>query len=442
MLATTTLGGPARPNVIVILADDLGYADLGCQGSKEVQSPHIDSLAANGVRCTSGYVTAPICSPSRAGLITGRYQQHFGHEFNLGPQNTVTTGMPTSQKTVADYLRAAGYVTGALGKWDLGSKPQYHPLSRGFDEFFGFLGGSRSYFPETNQVFFNRLQRGRELLPEESYLTDAIAREAADFIRRHRAAPFFLYVAFTAPHWPMEAKPEQLKKFAHVRDLHRRTFLAMMASLDDGVGGILKELRESGIETNTLLIFLSDNGGATGGVRPNPDAPFQFGVNTSRNDPCRGVKGDLWEGGVRVPFLVQWKGRLPAGKVFDEPVSSLDILPTALALAEVNPLRAGATDGVDFLPWLTGNNSGSPHESLYWRVGGKTAIRQGAWKLVRQGDGTSGLYDLTKITGEQNDVATQYSETGAKLTTALHGWNSELVKPLWSGDPKPALKKK
>jgi len=426
-----------KPNIIVIFVDDLGYADLGCQGSKEVHSPQIDSIAANGVRCTAGYVTAPMCSPSRAGLLTGRYQQRFGYEFNLGPEYTLKAGLDVAQTTIADRLRAGGYATGAIGKWDLGASPPYHPLQRGFDEFYGFLGGSRQHEPATRDMGpYNTMLRGRTPVKETDWSSDAYSKEAVAFVARHKGNPFFLYVCFTAPHWPMQAQAEDLALFADVPDLHRRTFLAMMSGLDRGVGRILDAVREHALEESTLIIFLSDNGGPTGPPRSAPDAPFAYGQNTSRNDPFRGVKGQLYEGGVRVPFLVQWKDRLPAGRVCDVPVSSLDIPATALAVAGIESDES--LDGVDLIPLLLGNAGGE--RALFWRVGGQSAVRRGEWKLVSRPGKPAELYNLDADPGETTDLRDKQPDQLIDLREPLKGWNAGMERPRWS--PRPSSRKK
>jgi arylsulfatase A-like enzyme len=433
---------PKKPNVIVLLADDLGYADLGCQGSTDVVSPNIDTIAANGVRFTSGYVTAPQCCPSRAGLITGRYPNRFGFETNWPVSVNAKAGLPTGERTIADHLKAAGYITGMIGKWHLGDGEGMQPYRRGFDESFWHPNGG-VLFPDPKTGLLSKLRRGPDLVKVPEYSTDAFGREAVAFIDRHQNEPFFLYVAFVPPHWPMEAKPEDLAKFAHIPDLHRRAMLAMMASLDENVGRVLAKLREAKLEENTLVFFLSDNGGATGRARSQPDADFEFGNNTSKNDPCRGVKGKLLEGGIRIPFMLQWKGRIPAGKTYDHPVISLDILPTALAAAGSKPVPEDKLDGGNLLPFLTGENATAPHETLYWRFrypSGKPAlhrwaIRQGDWKLVKDGSEPLALYDLGADIGEAKNLAADQPARVAAMQVAYQRWDAQNREPLWKEDP-------
>ena len=429
-----------KPNIVILFADDLGYADLGCQGSKEVISPHTDSIAANGARFTAGYVTAPQCCPSRAGLLPGRYQNRFGFEDNNS--NKAIGGLPLSEKTIADFLKAAGYTTGMVGKWHLGSAEPYHPYNRGFDETFWHPNGG-ILFPDNKTGFLRGLMRGPDPVECSEYSTDAFGREACEFIDRHRRDPFFLYVAFVPPHWPMEAKPEHLAQYAHVRDLHRRTMLGMMASLDENVGRILQKLRETGLQENTLIFFLSDNGGPTGLPRESPDAPFQFGQNTSLNDPCRGVKGQVLEGGIRVPFLVQWKGRIPAGQVLDHPVISLDIVPTALAVSGIAPQpfahKRAQLDGVNLLPYLTGESDKPPHQSLFWRFRFppnkpemyRWAIRNGDWKLVKDGLEPLALYNLADDIGETNNLAAQHPDRTRAMHAEWKQWDASNQEPNW-----------
>ncbi len=433
-----TAAEPRKPNIIVIVADDMGYADIGANGCKDIPTPHIDSLAKNGVRCSNGYVSHPYCSPTRAGLLTGRYQQRFGHEFNPGPptDRTPGVGLPLTETTLADRLKAAGYKTGVVGKWHLGhTEDEFHPLNRGFDEFFGFLGGSHSYLRSGTGP--TSIYRGREEVQEEEYLTDAFAREGVAFIEKHKAGPFFLYWTFNAVHGPLEAAEEYRKRFPDIKDPKRRTYAAMLAALDDGIGRGLAKLREAGIEEDTLIFFVSDNGG--------PEA-----VNASDNGPFHGVKGTTWEGGIRVPFLVQWKGHVPAGTVYDRPVIQLDFLPTALAAAEVGVKPEWKLDGVDLLPYLRGEKADAPHAALYWRFGGQMAVRMGDWKLVKaipgkgqEGAGGAGsrrekatiegarLFDLKADIGEQTDVADGHPEKAKELADAWQRWNAELADPRW-----------
>jgi len=423
--ALARLATPARPNIVVILADDLGYGELGVQGCKDVPTPNIDSIAAAGVRFTDGYVSCPVCSPTRAGLMTGRYQQRFGHEFNPGPAASadVKFGLPLTEVTLADRVKSLGYATGLVGKWHLGFTPELHPLQRGFQEFFGFLGGAHSYFnPLLAKA--NPILRGAEPVDEKEYLTDAFAREAVSFIERHRKQPFFLYLAFNAVHNPMETTDKYLARFSAIPDSRRRTFAAMLSALDDGVGRVLGKLRETGLEEDTLIFFLSDNGGPT----PN---------TTSGNGPLRGYKGQVFEGGMRIPFLMQWKRRVPAGVVYRDPVIALDIHPTVVAAAGGVIPASAALDGVDLLPYLTGESRNPPHQALYWRFGPQAAIRRGDWKLVMQGDGAPQLYNLADDIAEKTDLAAGNPGKVKELQAAYDAWNRELAQPLWGRGQRP-----
>ena len=420
-----------RPNIVILLADDMGYADAGFQGCKDVPTPNLDALAKNGVRCSSGYVSGPYCSPTRAGLLTGRYQQRFGHEFNPGGMGD-NQGLPVRETTIADRLKAAGYVTGLCGKWHLGGAAKFHPQKRGFDDYFGFLAGAHPYFPGMGAPIF----RGTTKVEEKEYLTDAFGREAVAFIDRHKEKPFFLYLAFNAVHTPMHATDERLKKFAAIKDTERRTYAGMLLALDEMVGKVMDKLRSAGLEDNTLIFFFSDNGG-----------PTMKGttINGSHNTPLRGSKRTTLEGGVRVPFVVQWKGQLPAGKVYDHPVIQLDVLPTALAIAGVETKAEWNLDGVNLLPYLEGKNTAAPHEALYWRLGEQMALRQGDWKLVRYdpaADGAKGnataskLYNLADDIGESNDLAAKQPEKLKELEAVWQKWNAENAKPLWGPGAK------
>jgi arylsulfatase A-like enzyme len=435
-----------KPNVVLIVADDLGYADLGFQGGRDIPTPHLDTLAAGGVRCTNGYVSGPYCSPSRAGLLTGRYQQRFGHEFNPGKQPDEHVGLPLSQTTLADRLKAAGYATGLVGKWHLGAAPAFHPQKRGFDDFFGFLGGAHTYFTEKSTDIY----RGAEVVKEPAYLTDAFGREAVSFIERHKGHPFFLELAFNAVHTPMDATDARLARFSSITDKARRTYAAMLVALDEAVGAVTDKLRASGLEENTLVVFFSDNGG-----------PTMLGttINGSRNDPLRGSKRTTLEGGIRVPFVWSWKGKLPAGRVYDQPLIQLDVLPTVLSAAGVVAQTDWGLDGVDLLPFLSRTDRKAPHDSLFWRLGGQAAIRRGDWKLVRYDDtvdtpgarsnGLSApalspfrLYNLAEDVGEAHDLSAKYPEQVKELRTAWEAWNDGLARPLWGPESVAAVSRK
>jgi arylsulfatase A-like enzyme len=417
-----------KPNILFIVGDDMGYGDVGFHGCKDIPTPNLQALAKSGVRFTSGYVSAPYCSPTRAGLLTGRYQQRFGHEFN---PSGVGTGLPLTETTIANRLKTVGYKTGLVGKWHLGNLPEMHPQKRGFDEFFGFLAGSHSYFR------WDGMLRGTEPAKGEEYFTDAFGREACDFIERNKGGQWFLYLAFNAVHTPMNATDERLEKFKSIPDKMRQTYAAMMFAMDENIGRVRKKLEETGQEENTLVIFISDNGGPTmPGVT----------VNASKNDPLRGSKRTTLEGGIRVPFLVSWKSRVQPG-VYDEPVIQLDLTATALAIAGVT---AKNLDGVNLLPYVSGEKKGSPHEALYWRFGEQMAIRVGDYKLVRYDSNVETrtgkrnqpiagpkLYDLGKDVGEANDLYSAMPEKAKELQAKWDAWNKTLMKPLWgfgSGD--------
>ena len=417
--------GPARPNILFIVGDDMGYADVGFHGCRDIPTPHLDALAASGVRFTNGYVSGPYCSPTRAGLLTGRYQTRFGHEFNPGGSGE---GLPPAETTIANRLKAAGYTTALVGKWHLGSRADLQPQRRGFDEFFGFLGGAHSYFNPTGML------RGTEPIKENAYLTDAFGREAAAFIERNRERPWFLYLAFNAVHTPMDATKDGLARFAAISDPKRRAYAAMMAAMDDNIGLVLRRLRETGQERNTLVCFISDNGGpAMPGVT----------VNASINSPLRGSKRTTLEGGIRVPFLVSWPGRLKAG-LYEPPVIQLDLTATALAAAGVEASALRGLEGVDLVPFLSGSQKGVPHEALYWRFGHQMAVRAGDFKLVRydgnvdtltgarnQPPSALKLYNLATDIGETRDLAAAMPDKVRELQAKWDAWNTGNVRPPW-----------
>ena len=459
----TAHGAPAaeRPNVILIMVDDLGYGELGAYGGTEVPTPHIDSLARHGVRFTNGYVTAPFCAASRAALMTGRYQTRFGFEFNpTGAANAdPDIGLPLGELTLPAALRRLGYATGLVGKWHLGGTAKFHPQRRGFDTFYGFLHEGHYYVPppwdghltwlrrvtlpdggkgrwtspdgrvtwsthlnnfEPDYDADNPVLRNSQPVEERENLTDAFTREAADFIARHRAQPFFLYLAYNAVHSPIQAPDAYARKFAHIPDLHRRLFAAMLAHLDDSVGRVLAQVRAAGLEERTLIVLLSDNGGPTREL-------------TSSNRPLRGEKGGLFEGGIRVPFLLQWKGRVPAGGTEARMVSALELFPTVVAAAGGVP--ADNLDGVNLLPRLANLGGGDTtplRAGHYWRVGPQAAYRGGDWKIVRGRDAPAWqLFDLAADIGEARDLAAQKPEKVAELEAAWRALDATMVEALW-----------
>lgn len=440
-LAAITFGAAAaaaaehkQPNILVILADDLGYGELTAQGyTKEIPTPHIDSIAANGIRFTSGYVSGPYCSPTRAALLSGRYQQRLGHEFNPGPATAGTpgAGLDLTQKTIGDRLKAAGYATAWIGKSHLGYEPEFHPNKRGFDHFYGFLGGAHSFL-EADGKGRDPIQRNGQPVDKIGYLTEELGRESAEFIEKNSNQPWLAYVAFNAVHAPLESTDKYLARFASIADPKRQKFAAHLSALDDAVGVVLAKLKDTKQEEKTLVFFLSDNGG------PTP-------TTTAGNGPLRGFKAQTWEGGVRVPWFVQWKGRIPAGKVDDRPVIQLDIFPTALAAAGVPVQGDWKVEGVNLLPYFTGENAGAPHDALFWRFGSQIAIRKGDWKLVkaagkigeiRQGDASTDeaqLYNLANDIGEQTDLAAKEPAKLKELAEAWQTWNKDNIAPKWGG---------
>jgi len=405
-----------KPNVIVILADDQGFADIGVHGCKDCRTPNIDSIARNGIRFTNGYTSCPVCSPMRAGLQTGRYQQRFGFYHNP-PKDLDRTnwGLPLDQKTFAQYMKEQGYVTAAIGKWHLGDNEPFHPNKRGYDEFFGFVGGAHNYMhPESGS--FNAVQRNGKPVDEKEYLTYAFGREAVSFIERNKKKPFFLYLAFNAPHSPLQAAVRDQEKFPEIQDQRRRTFAQMQLAMDNCIGDVLKKVREAGLEEDTLIVYMSDNGAPTPG-------------NTSRNDPFKGFKTQVHEGGIHVPFMMQWKGKIPAGKTYDKPVISLDLLPTAVAAA--GGKIASNVDGVDLMPYITGKKTGSPHRALFWHFDKQSAIRMGDWKLSRHEDKGIRLHNLANDPTEKTDLAHEDRDKVAELLAEWERWSADNVKPMW-----------
>ncbi len=419
-----------KPNILVILSDDQGYNDIGFNGGKAVPTPNLDALAASGVRCTSGYVSHPFCSPTRAGLLTGRYQQRFGHENNpaYDPTDKVA-GLPLTETLFPQLLRTAGYKTGWVGKWHLGATPAHTPWARGFDQTYGFIGGGHAYSGwaiDVKKEYNVPLTRDGQATQEApAHLTEAFGQEAAAFVTRNAGAPWMLYLAFNAPHTPHMPTVEREKQFAHVKDPERRKCLAQISLLDDAVGTVMKALAASGQTQDTLVFFFSDNGGT----------PPALGAD---NTPLRGYKGGVYDGGIRVPFVVSWPGRLKAGSTYASPVSSLDVAATALTIAGAPLPTERKLDGVNLIPYLDGSASGLPHANLFWRTGGgqSYAVRAGDWKLVRNGKQPDELYDLSTDISETKNLAAAKPEVAARLAADLAAWDKELIAPLFQS-PKP-----
>lgn len=439
LCASVVFAEQQKPNILVIVADDLGYADIGAHGGKEVATPNIDALAASGVRCTSGYVCSPYCSPSRAGFLAGASPTRFGHEFNPHVGDEEKLGLPLDRRTIANHLKDVGYATALFGKWHQGFSASHHPLSRGFDEFFGFLVGGHNFMlhkdaePEFGSAHsHDMIYRGRELQHLDGYTTDLFTDETLSFIDRNAAKPWFIYLAYNAVHTPLEITQKHRARIpASITDESRIGYLSLLLGLDDAIGRVTSHLRDTKRDKDTLIFFFGDNGGSG-------RKPF-FAYNTGVNTPLRGDKGQTLEGGVRVPFFVSWPGKVPAGKTYDLPVSTLDILPTSCAAAGTTP--DAKAEGVNLLPYLGGENTGAPHESLAWRFGPQKGLRQGNWKLVDWRDHDtktqSGwqLYDLSQDIGEKNNLAATQPEKLAELTKAWDAWNAQNVPPLWHGGP-------
>jgi arylsulfatase A-like enzyme len=477
-IRTPAFAADRKPNLLLILTDDMGYGDLGCYGGKDIPTPHLDQLAAQGTRFTSAYATAPICVPSRMGLMSGKFPARFGVFNNVyGLQQNQ---LWIQQTTLADVLKKQGYRTANIGKWHLSGNSTFQfkpPHEHGFDEFVGITGGMNTFWKGTGLA---RLKDGKyERFDAPDYLTDFFGTEACDFIQRvhtknqepgtKNKEPFFLYLAFNAPHAPLHGRDEDQAAIA-AKDISadRRIYAAMVHAVDRNVGRVMAKLHELGLAENTLTIFLNDNGGGGNNAAVHTR-------NTAINRPHRGHKFDLWEGGVRVPFIAHWPGRIPAGKVFDGIVSSTDVFPTfakvASASAEVNPsdaAKAATTlDGTDLMPFLKGEKSGNPHETLCWqqeiwsrpneRKPGpgypapayNLAIRSDKWKAVKQDqpfDGTNQaraweLYDLTQDPAELNDLATEFPGKVKELSEAFFAWQKQMTPPLVP-TPNPAAKAK
>lgn len=419
----------AQKNIVFLFVDDAGYHDFGFQGSTTFKTPNLDKLAQEGMVFKQAYTTAAVCGPSRAGLLTGIYQQRFGFEENNVPGYMSESsklmgdemGLPLHLKTIADHLNPLGYKSIILGKWHMGNADKYHPLKRGFDEFYGFRGGARSFWPltlaEATSRPEDRLEQGFANYKEpDDYLTDDLAREACSFIDRNTETPFFMYLSFNAVHSPLHATEEDL---AMVEGLtgNRKILAAMTIALDRACGMVLDKLKEQGLEENTLIVFSNDNGG--------PDGTMTC------NYPLSGCKSNNLEGGIRVPMIMKLPGVIDAGSTYDKPVSMLDMLPTFVNSAGGDAAKIGGLDGVDLLPYITGQNQGRPHDILYWKKENRGIVRQGDWKMLRFPDRPAELYNIAKDEGELNNLAYEYPDKVREMFKVLWAWEGELERPLF-----------
>jgi arylsulfatase A-like enzyme len=430
-LAAATASAPARPaNVVVILADDLGYTDLGCYGGTEIPTPQLDALARGGARFTAAYTSGCVCSPTRAGFLAGRYQQRYGFDANAEgraqPADRGPRALEKSAVTFAQRMKSAGYATGLVGKWHVGAEPGYRPTERGFDEFYGL-------YPYGLAAADARIHRGLEPTTQPANAMAAFADEALGFIDRHAARPFFLYLAFTAVHGPFVGPSPYRERFSGLSPANRGLYAADLVQMDDIVGRVAARLRERGLDRNTLLVFLGDNGGPGG---------------AARNGVLRGTKWTLWEGGIRVPMIASWPGRIPAGQTIAAPAIQIDLLPTALAVAGVTPAPEWRLDGRNLLPLLEGR-AASDSPPLFWRFGPQYAVRAGNWKLLKPHlNAAPQLYDLTADPGEKSDRAAREPARVAALQATWDRWNADNETPRWidqrwNGDgPRPGGKAK
>lgn len=426
ILCLLTVAAAKQPNVIIILSDDQGWGDVGFNGGTDIPTPNLDLLAADGTIFRSGYATHPYCSPSRAGLMTGRYQQRFGHENNTPyGHDDPDAGLPLDEMTIANVMQNNGYATAAIGKWHLGDFEKFWPNERGFDHWFGFYGGGMSYWGDTgNKPAKSGVQRNGTIVPQDTftYLTDDFTDETIEFIDDNKTNPFFIYLAYNAPHGPIHAPQKYLDKTEHIEDGERAAYSAMVVGMDVGIGRIIEKLKAESIYENTLVFFYSDNGAMTKGAS---SAPF------------RGNKGMLFEGGIRVPFTATWPAKLPAGNVVEEPIIALDIFPTILSATGIETPSNLALDGIDLLPMLSGDESSLPSRELYWRCSGGAgyAVRKGKYKIIKSIFKTEPfLFDLQADPFEHHNLASVYPEKHDELFRYYKAWDSQLVDPKWQ-DP-------
>lgn len=416
-----------RPNVIVFLADDMGYADAGFTGATDIKTPNLDALASAGVVFTQGYATHPFSGPSRAGLLSGRYQHRFGFEENpaYDPANNYL-GLDVNEVLFPERIQKAGYVTGGVGKWHLGASLPFHPNKRGFDYFYGFLGGGHDYFSidlkkPIGEAYYQPLIENYKPATFEGYLTDALSEKAVEFVDKNADKPFFLYVAYNAPHGPLQAPAEDIARYSDIKDNKRRTYAAMVDVMDRGIGTVIESLKRNGLYENTIIFFMSDNGG--------PQGQGYSAHNGSDNGEFRGGKGQYYEGGVHVPFMACWPGQIKGGQRFDYPVSALDISRTAVELAGGDALSSNPMEGVNLVPFVTGEKKGAPHDELFWKGanGNKWAVlaSDGMKYVKNKPSDTPQLFNLKKDASESNDLVGKSKKTADKLKTKWDTWNDD-----------------
>jgi arylsulfatase A-like enzyme len=405
----------SKPNIIIILADDAGYSDFGFMGSDEIKTPNLDQLALDGVTFNNAYVSASVCSPSRAGLLTGMYQQRFGHECNL--DSDVNNSFDPNQITIAEALKTEGYNTGLIGKWHLGDKTQNHPLKNGFDYFWGFISGARNYFYDPNEEFRNSIRNVVENYTQtkfDGYLTDVLGDKAIGFINKNHETnnPFFLFLSFNAPHTPMHAKDDVLEKF---KDNPRQVYASMMWSMDEAIGNVVEALKENDQYDNTIIYFLSDNGAAMS----NDASPFPF----------KGWKGNQYEGGIKTPMIMTWKNKIKSNTQFDGFISALDIFKTSLDASSVNKEYMVNADGKNIMNYL--NNNDIKNENLFWRKDKMATVRSGDYKLIRLNDTSTVLYNIKKNYFEDFDLKINEPQVHDSLLKLLSSWENTLIDPNW-----------
>ncbi len=439
LVMSNVLAQTSRPNILVVLCDDLGYCDVGFNGSPDIKTPNIDKLAKGGTVFTSAYVAHPFCGPSRAALMTGRYPQCIGTPYNLRDEGYETEdGVPLSETFMSNVLHDAGYYTAAIGKWHLGDADRFSPNNRGFDEFYGFLGGGHSYFPDKYKPMYNQqskagkypikgyikpLMHNNQPAGETEYITDELSNQTIRVVNglAGKTQPFFIYLAYNAPHTPLEAKEEDLKQFATIKNPDRRTYAAMVYAVDRGVGEIVSALKANKQYDNTLIVFFSDNGGN-----------FNHGAN---NYPLQGLKGDTWEGGYRVPMFFHWPQTIAAGKKSDIPVSSLDLYPTFAKLAKATLPKGKILDGKDISGILSGEPTAADERMIYafrHREGyNDVGARRGDWKITRMGNEPWQLFNITNDIGEHRDMSGQFPDRLKTMVAETEKWSRTHVGPLW-----------